>query len=333
MTPLEFERRYAPIWQRLEELIVWMETRKKAKKPDDAWNAGLVPPLYRETCHHLALARDRGYPSFLVSRLNNLVQRAHQALYRPKTRIWSKIWDFIAADFPALVRANKGVMGLATVAFTLPGIVLGLLIYFQPELIYSVFDPQNVSEFERMYNPSGKVIGRERAADTDFVMLGHYIKNNIGISFQVFASGIVFGVGSLFYLVLNGVFIGAVAGYLTHLGYTSTFWGFVCGHGAFELTAIVIAGGAGLKLGFALLAPGRLTRIHALTLAAKEAVKIVYGAAGMLLIAAFIEAFWSSSTWIPVQVKYGVAAILWLSVAYYFVFQGRARGKAPEVRE
>src|SRR5260221_540451 len=98
---------------------------------------------------------------------------------------------------------------------------------------FSVFDPQNVSEFERMYNPAGKVIGRERAADTDFVMLGFYIKNNIGISFQVFASGIVFGVGSLFYLVMNGIFMGAVAGYLTHLGYTSTFWSFVCGHGAF----------------------------------------------------------------------------------------------------
>lgn len=334
MTPLEFERRYAPVWQRLEELIVWMEAGKgrKARKADEQWNASLVPPLYRETCHHLALARDRGYPSFLVSRLNNLVQRAHQALYRPKTRIWSQVWDFIAADFPALVRENRVAMGISTLAFVLPAVVLGFLIYFQPEMIYSVFEPQNVAEFERMYNPAGKVIGRERAADTDFIMLGFYIKNNIGISFQVFAGGIAFGVGSLFYLVMNGIFMGAVAGYLTHLGYTSTFWSFVCGHGAFELTAIVLAGGAGLKLGFALLAPGRFTRRHALMLAAKDAVRIVYGAAGMLLIAAFIEAFWSSSKWIAPSVKYGVAALLWTWVAYYFAFQGRARGRAAEAR-
>jgi uncharacterized membrane protein SpoIIM required for sporulation len=327
MSPLEFERRYAPVWQKLEELVTWLEARKtpKTRKADDEWNADLIPPLYRETCHHLALARDRGYPSFLVSRLNLLVHRAHQALYRPKTRIWSQIWDFIAAGFPALVRANKWVMALSAVAFALPLVVLGVLIYFQPEFIYSVFEPDQVSSFERMYNPYGKSIGRERAADSDFMMLGVYIKNNIGISFQVFASGIVYGIGSLFYLVVNGIFIGATAGYLTQLGYGSTFWSFVCGHGAFELTAIVIAGGAGLKMGFSLLAPGRLTRLHALTVAAKEAVRIIYGAAGMLLIAAFIEAFWSSSRWISSDVKYGTAAFLWFAVAYYFVVMGRGR--------
>jgi uncharacterized membrane protein SpoIIM required for sporulation len=327
MSPLEFERRYAPVWQKLEELVAWIEAPKtpKSRKPSDDWHAELIPPLYRETCHHLALARDRGYPSFLVSRLNLLVHRAHQALYRPKTRLGSQIWDFIAAGFPALVRANKGVMALSAAAFGLPLFVLGLLIYFQPEFIYSVFEPGQVSAFERMYNPSGKSIGRERAADSDFMMLGVYIKNNIGISFQVFASGILYGIGSLFYLILNGVFIGAAAGYLTQIGYGSTFWSFVCGHGSFELTAIVIAGGAGMKMGFALLAPGRYRRLHALTLAAKEAVRIIYGAAGMLLIAAFIEAFWSSSRWISSDVKYGVAAVLWLGVAYYFIFVGRER--------
>ncbi len=329
MTPLEFERRYMPIWDTLDGLINHMDDPKKHAKPA-ALEGGVeqLLPLYRQACHHLALARDRGYPSYLEMRLNDLVQRAHQTLYRPKTRIWSQIISFVSYEFPTLVRANARLMWLSTVLFGLTTVVLGLLCYFQPELIYSVFEPQQVSSFERMYNPENRVLGRERAADTDFRMFGFYIKNNIGISFQVFAGGILFGIGSMFYLIINGVFIGAVAGYLTQLGYTSTFWSFVCGHGAFELTAIVISGGAGLKMGFALLAPGRLSRRQALTVAARDAVKIIYGVAGMLTIAAFLEAFWSSSRLLPNEVKYGVAAALWLMVFYYLGFQGRGRAQA-----
>ncbi len=329
MTPLEFERRYAPVWDNLDGLINHLDTPKKHAKP-----AGLeggveqLLPLYRQTCHHLALARDRGYPSYLVVRLNDLVQRTHQTLYRPKTRIWSQIWGFVTREFPQLVRANARLMALSTVLFLATTVTLGLICYFQPEFAYSVYPPEQVSNFERMYNPDGKVIGRERPADTDFAMFGFYIKNNVGISFQVFAGGILFGIGSMFYILINGVYIGAVAGYLTQLGYGETFWSFVCGHGAFELTAIVLSGGAGMMMGFALLAPGRLSRRQALTAAAKDAVKIIYGVAGMLVIAAFLEAFWSSSRALPNEVKYGVAAMLWLAVFYYLGFQGRVRPDA-----
>ena len=152
-----------------------------------------------------------------------------------------------------------------------------------------------------------------------------YIRNNIGISFQIFASGLLAGVGCLFYLLLNGVFIGAVGGYLTAIGYGSTFWQFVCGHGAFELTAIVLSGVAGLKLGAAVLIPGQQTRRDALTDAARIAVRMMYGIAAMLLIAALIEAFWSSARWIPPEVKYAAAAALWAGVFYYFSFQGRVK--------
>ena len=80
---------------------------------------------------------------------------------------------------------------------------------------------------------------------------------------------------------------------------------------------------AGLKLGFALLAPGRRTRVEALREAAKISIKIVFGVIGMLVIAAFIEAFWSASTLISAQVKYSVATVLWSLVAAYFLFVGR----------
>ena len=322
MTPLEFERRYAPLWEELEQLVANLGGAKKGGA-SGAGATAQVPALYREVCHHLALARDRGYPAFLVRRLNALVQSAHQAMYQPKGRLWSHIRNFITYEFPALIRAHSGLLAISGIAFFGPVLVLGVLIYLQPELVYSVFDPQQVAEFEHMYNPAGKAIGRVRGADSDIMMFGYYIRNNIGIGFQVFASGILAGAGSLFYLVVNGVIIGAVSGYLTQIGYGETFWSFVCGHGAFELTAIVLSGVAGTKLGLAILAPGRMTRRQALIDAAKVAVKIVYGVAGMLLIAAFLEAFWSSAHWIAPWIKYSVAVLLWAWVIYYFTFQGR----------
>ena len=93
--------------------------------------------------------------------------------------------------------------------------------------------------------------------------------------------------------MFNGLHIGATFGHISQLGFGENLFSFVAGHGSFELTAIVLCGGAGLKVGYALLNPGSYKRILAVQLAAKEAIKIVYGAALMLLFAAFIEAYWS----------------------------------------
>jgi uncharacterized membrane protein SpoIIM required for sporulation len=160
-------------------------------------------------------------------------------------------------------------------------------------------------------------------------MFGYYIMHNIGIAFQTFASGLLFGLGSAFFLFFNGLMIGAVAGHLTHIGYGQTFWSFVIGHGAFELSAIALAGAAGLQLGWALIAPGRLPRAEALQLAARKSVLLICGVMLFLLIAAFIEAYWSSRTGLAPLTKYLVGAALWCLVATYLLFAGRTR-HAPE---
>lgn len=185
-------------------------------------------------------------------------------------------------------------------------------------------DGAQVRSIEVMYDPDSLThkIGREREADSDLYMFGFYIKNNTGIGFENFAGGILFGLGTLFYMIFNGLYIGAAAGHLTHLEFIDTFWGFVLGHGSFELTAIVLSGVAGLKLTAALIKPGRKSRIRALIDNGKIAVQIMYGAATMFIIAAFIEAFWSSMV-MPVMIKYIVAAILWSLVLAYFLFLGR----------
>jgi uncharacterized membrane protein SpoIIM required for sporulation len=289
------------------------------------------PKAYRRLCQHLALAQERGYSSFLVDSLQQLVLRGHQQLYRHRSQLGANLLGFILAGFPRLVRAEWRFVLAAGLLFFGSLIGFGLLVYLYPELVYNLIPADQVREMQSMYDPAAGHLGRsaERAASEDWVMFGYYIMHNIGIAFQTFASGLLLGVGSAFFLFYNGLIIGTVAGHLSEIGYGQTFWSFVIGHGAFELTAIALAGAAGLKLGWALIAPGRLTRGEALRHAARQSVLLICGVMLFLLIAAFIEAYWSSRTGVTPQTKYLVGAGLWICVATYLFFAGRTR-HAPE---
>ena len=294
---------------------------------NDATNEALssFPEDYRRLCQHLAMAKSRRYAPGLINRLNNLVQQGYEALYGQSLENKASILSFLVYGFPAALRANAKFLWIAGAVFVLPYVAIMIACIVNDQLIYSVMDSGNVRMMESMYDPSLGKLGRERQSDSDIQMFGFYIYNNIGIAFKCFATGVFLGLGSLFFLGFNGLHIGAVSGHLTALGYTETFYPFVIGHGSFELTAIVFSGGAGLMLGFAILAPGAHTRRQALQNAAKDAIKIMYGVFVMLLIAAFIEAFWSSSSNLPNVVKYSVGAALWVFVYYYCFFFARNR--------
>ena len=325
MTPLEFERLYQPEWEELKQSLTRVRGWRFAKRKEPV--AGdRVAALYRRACEHLALARARAYPAYLTDRLEQLTADAHQLIYQQSEFGLLRLKRFVTTDFPRAVRAHSGYVWVALALFAVPMLVLGTLVYFRPELILSVVDPLTAARFEQMYSKSAETLGRVRGAQGDWEMFGFYIRNNITVAFQCFASGLFLGLGSLFFLAFNGALAGAVAGYLTRKGLSETFYSFVVTHSAFELTAIVLAGAAGLRLGHALLAPGRRTRLQALVVAAKESSAIVYGLSGMLLVAAAIEAFWSSATWMPLTMKYGVAAVCWIAVLGYLIRQGRHAG-------
>jgi uncharacterized membrane protein SpoIIM required for sporulation len=171
-----------------------------------------------------------------------------------------------------------------------------------------------------------------RTSGDDWQMFGFYIMHNVGISFQCFAAGLMLGIGSLVMVGYNGLLFGAVAGFLVTRGDSERFFSFVCTHAAFELTAIVLSGAAGLKLGHAVLAPGRLTRTQALMQASRDTSPVVFCFFAFLIIAAAIEAFWSSAGWIAPGVKYGVAACCWISVFAYLGLQGRGHEPARATR-
>ena len=321
-----FESRHQPQWQAFAEQLKQLE-QGKAKAGDVAD----FPHQYRRLCQHLALAQERGYSSYLVDPLQQLALRGHQQLYRHRSQLAANVLSFVLADFPRLVREQWRFVLTASVLFFGSLLGVALLVYLFPDLIYSIVSPQQVAEMQGMYDPDASRLGRaaERASSEDWMMFGYYVMHNIGIAFQTFAAGLLFGLGSVFFLIFNGLIIGAISGHLTEIGYGQTFWSFVVGHGAFELTAIALAGAAGLQLGWALIAPGQLARSEALRLAALKSVQMLCGVMVFLLIAAFIEAYWSSTTQIAPWVKYLVGAVLWLLVAAYLTLAGRTR-HAPD---
>ncbi|MCB1590355.1 MAG: stage II sporulation protein M, partial [Xanthomonadales bacterium] len=141
-----------------------------------------------------------------------------------------------------------------------------------------------------------------------------------------FAGGILAGLGSVFFLLFNGLYIGAILGHLTQVGLGPQIHSFIAGHSALELLAIVISGAAGLKLGQGLLFPGRRSRRLALLENARIALRLMLGAALMFFAAAAVEGYFSPMNLPNPLPKYLVGALFWVLLLGYFLRAGRPRG-------
>jgi len=308
-----FEQQHRAVWQQIEASL---------EKPAQGDNSKILAEHYMLLCQHLALAKERLYDAALVERLNNLVLGVYRELYRYRAETRLNLYAFFKRDFPLAIYRHRYFILVSFLVMVLPGLIAGTWTYLDEDAVYSVLDASQVREVERMYDPEARKLGREREADTDIFMFGFYIKNNISVAFRCFAGGMVIGIGTLLVLFFNGMFMGSIAGHLTRLDYVDTFYPFVVGHGSFELTAIVFSGAAGLRLGYAILHPGQSSRLDSLRKAGRDVVPMLYGIVLMLVIAAFLEAFWSSSTSLTIEVKYTVGAVLWALVLLYS-FSGR----------
>ena len=313
MKQMPFEAAHAREWDEFEAFL----DKKKSFDPAE------MPARFRRISQSLALAAERHYSTDLVDRLNRLALRGHHALYANQRRESQQILDFMLGGFPRLVREEWRLVLAAALLFFGPLLLLIAVLQAFPDFVHYLLSPQQIASFHEMYDPANRRLGM-READTSMAMFGFYIWNNVRIGFQTFAGGLAAGVGSAYFLGANGVIIGAVAGYLTQVGYTETFWSFVAGHSSLELLAIVLSGAAGFKLGMAVIAPGNRSRKAALVAAARPAVRIMYGAAIMFFAAAFVEAFWSPITEIGFVPKIVVGITGWVVLLAYFVFAGRS---------
>ena len=281
------------------------------------------PARYRALCGELAVARERQVDVARIERLEVLVAAGHRALYAARRPAWSAVGDFLARRLPRAVRAEWRMVLAALALLFLPLLIALGALQLNPQLVYLLLGGEELTRFERMYSPDAQLVGWGGQAGSQWMMYGYYIANNVGIDFQCFAGGLLFGAGAVFYMVFNGLMIGAVAGHLTQVGLGEPFWGFVAGHSAPELLGAALAGAAGLKLGGALLAPGRWPRGTALAQAARAAAPLLVGATTLTFGAAFIEAFWSSNRGLPFALTLGVGLALWAVIPAWLAFGGR----------
>ncbi|MCA9542467.1 MAG: stage II sporulation protein M, partial [Myxococcales bacterium] len=279
-----------------------------------------IAGLYRSVCSDLMRARALGCQLDLIAHLDGLTARAHDALYGTRPYRIDRVWTFLSEGFPKVVRRSWRPVALASLLFYGPLLITAIGTLIHADLAAAILPKAMLRAMAQSYAEGFD--GRDFGADS--TMAGFYVYNNIGIAFRCFATGVLFGLGSLFFLVYNGLVIGAVLGYVIHLGHGGNILTFICGHGPFELTAITISGAAGLKMGWALVATEGKSRIASLRAQAPDLVQLVLGAAVMLAIAALIEGYWSPSG-LPAPVKWAASAVFSATLITYFVFAGRRR--------
>jgi uncharacterized membrane protein SpoIIM required for sporulation/uncharacterized RDD family membrane protein YckC len=269
---------------------------------------------YREVAADLARARTYRADAVMLTRLERLTAAGHSALYQAPARTWRRIWIFLSRECPAAVLHARRYVALAFAVFALPALAGYAVLRERPDLAPSLLPDVMLERGEaghaRTTAGQGYVV---ESAGARPMMATSIISNNVRVAFNCFASGIVLGVGSLVALAFNGLQIGAASGYFANQGLLGYLWTFIIGHGALELFAIWVAGAAGFLLGKAVIAPGELPRADALTLAGRQAMRMLGLVLVLLIVAGSIEGFISSSgASVPVRAAVSVTSVVFL---------------------
>lgn len=316
----EFEEKNHTRWAEYEQALNKLE--KRGSQDEDV---ARLPKMFRQVCTDLALARHRMYGVMMNERLNGLVIRGHKQVQRRAGGTWEKVFRFIAVDFPVAVRMEWRLLIVSTLAFIVPLIGVAAAGFYWPDFswVEAVLGVQMMEQLDSMYGSSDDQIANLREQyGSNFMMFCFYIWNNIGIDFRIYAGGILACLGTLFFLIYNGVFFGAVVAYIHVACSTEAFYSFVAGHSSFELIGMVIAGMAGMRIGLGMLNRGRKTLRRSLLDAGKKSLPLILGAALMTFVAAAIEGFWSAQA-LPPNVKYTVGIALWVFCFLYLALAGR----------
>ena len=312
MTTTEFIAKKQKTWDELETLL-------NHSRGASAGQLNRLGYLYRRVTSDLAVAR-RDFPTDqCVPYLNALASRAHASVYQTSPFKRGTLRQFLFIGFPEVFRENLHFIGAAFVLFTLAFASAYWIALRTPELAEKIVPEHFVSHIKDLEDGTWNNTSAEnRNLFASFVMT-----NNIRVAFFAFAGGIIFMVGSAYILVINGIVIGAIAGMCHANGVALALWSFVSPHGYIELTTIFIAGGAGLKLGYALIAPSLFTRKRTLTDAARTAIQLLGGCVALLVVAGTIEGFVSPSSLLP-SVKIGFGALTGI-LLFTYLFAVKAR--------
>ena len=310
--------RRQPSWRDLDTLL--KKAEKQGLKALDANEIRQLASLYRSVSADLARARTNQAGELMTQDLQSLTTRGYSQIYQGSRRQeWQAIGSFYRWGFPAVVQQARGYIALATGLFILAGIISWWLAWRDPAFLSLVVPAHMIEQVrDRGELWTGSIVGIEPFASSNIMI------NNIKVSFAAVAGGMTGGLFTAIAMLFNGVLLGSVGALVGQNNLAIPFWAFVFPHGALELPAIFLAGGAGFLLARALLFPGVYRRSEALKLYGAQAAQLVYGIVPMLVLAGIIEGFFSPSPVVPDLLKYVVGVGLFAGLGWYL---GQKRGE------
>jgi uncharacterized RDD family membrane protein YckC/uncharacterized membrane protein SpoIIM required for sporulation len=316
-----FAARKRPRWDEFRGLA-----ERAARRGLDSFASDELPDFaarYREVAADLARARTYGVDEATLQYLERLAAAGHNALYREERGTWRRMWEVLARECPAAIRQAGAYVLIACLAFMLPATAGYMVIRDQPALAPDVL-PQVM--IERAEAGEERMAEGRRYVDVALedrpLVASAIIANNVRVAIACFAGGVFLGVGSLALLGYNGLTLGGAAGHFANQGLLGYLLEFILGHGLLELFAIWVAGAAGFLLGRSVVAPGDLARGEALVVSGRTAVRMVGGAAMMLVAAGLIEGFVSAGAG-DVTVR-AVASAVSMGFLVTYLLNGRA---------
>src|SRR5438445_2819936 len=300
-------------WSRLGTLIFEANGRVERLAPDDVVELGR---LYRGASSDLAVAR-RDFPlDAATERLNELVAAAHALVYSESPTSGRRLRRLLLRELPASVRANSRFTAISFLVFAVPLVATFAIGLLSPEIAATALPAETRQHLAERplctYIPEGyrPLVGPL------------IIVNNVRVAIAAFAGGLTAGALTLYVLVGNGALLGTVFAVVQAYGLSGGLLSFIAAHGPLEISCIVLSGGAGLRLAWALIRPGERSRRDALRLAGAQAIRVMLLVVPALGVAGLIEAFLSPSS-VPLAAKITVGVIAALLLWGYIALAGR----------
>ncbi len=305
----QFIEKNAPSWTELKNLTESID--KKGIKQLDSKQLKHYLYLFRQSSHQLAYARTHFSGSEVIPYLNSLVANSHNHIYSVKKYDFSEIGSFFSFDLPNNIKKYKNYILAATGVFLLGFILSWLLV---------AIDSQNATYFMPQQMIENINWDMDTSKQWDYPVMSSFIMtNNISVAFKAFVFGITLGIGTFYILFFNGAMLGALTGLVYHFGNPVAFWSLILPHGILELTAIFIAGGAGIMLARSILIPGEYSRKHSIIKGAKEAISLMLGVIVFLIIAGIIEGFFTPINIPPIYKLIFAGLTLIMIIAYFAI--------------
>lgn len=297
-------------WKELEDLL-------KADQRD----SDKLSDLFIQVTDDLSYARTH-YPRRVVRvYLNQLTQSVFGQLYRKTSSQKNQFVTFWKTDLPLSLYYGRKALLFSFVLFALSFLIGVISSIYDPEFASSILSEGYIAETEKNIAENDPMaIYKDEYAIQMFFRIA---VNNLSIAFRTFLSGLFFGIGTVGTLVFNGIMVGVFQFFFIERGLfvdsALTIWM----HGTFEISAIIIAGGAGLMLGRALVFPGTFTRLQSLRIAARSGIRVILLVGLMLFVAAIIETFVTRYTSLDNWIRFGLIVAMFALVVFYVVIYPR----------